>query len=337
MRRPDGYLGSGALFLGHNHPVIQAALADQLSRGNHFFSYLNEQALELARRLVPLPPCAERIRFTTSGSEATLNALRLARAHTGRDKILKFEGTCHGNHDYAQHSTYPMASVNYPTPLPDTAGIPEAIRDLTREYGIVMIMDKVVTGLRYGLGGAGLFRHHPRPCDLRQDHRRRPAGRRGGRACRNHGPGRSPPQTPGRDLCLSERHVQGYPPGCAAALATLEVLDRPGLYEGVFATADRLRAGLQSVVDSHGIGLRVFGVGPTWHMAFAEKPPENWREFIASDLRGLAALEDGMNAEGIFLLPAARRFVSLAHDEADLEATFAAMDRACARFRAKRL
>ena len=126
----DYVLGSGAMFLGHAHPAVAQAVAEQAGRGTHFFAYLNQTAVELARRVVPHLRCAERIRFTTSGSESTFHAIRMARGFTGRDKILKFEGAYHGTHDYAALSTAPKQTSNYPSPQPDSAGIPAVVRDL---------------------------------------------------------------------------------------------------------------------------------------------------------------------------------------------------------------
>lgn len=126
----DYCLGSGPLILGHSHPAVVQAIAEQATRGTHFFAYLNDLGIRYAKKIVDLVPCAEKVRFTTSGSDATFHAIRLARAFTGRDKLMKFEGGYHGHHDYAQLSTTPKRAVNYPTPLPDSAGIPEAVQEL---------------------------------------------------------------------------------------------------------------------------------------------------------------------------------------------------------------
>jgi glutamate-1-semialdehyde 2,1-aminomutase len=90
------------------------------------FGSLNDVAVHLAERLVNDIPCAEKIAYATTGSEATAYAMRLARAFTGRDKILKFEGAYHGNHDYAIVSTFPKETGSYPQGSPDSAGQPEA-------------------------------------------------------------------------------------------------------------------------------------------------------------------------------------------------------------------
>lgn len=94
----DFVLGSGPLILGHAHPAVREAVARQLSRGSAYHA-LNRPALDLARRLVDLPGCAELVRFASSGTEATMHALRLARAYTRRDRVMVFAGSYHGSHD----------------------------------------------------------------------------------------------------------------------------------------------------------------------------------------------------------------------------------------------
>jgi glutamate-1-semialdehyde 2,1-aminomutase len=83
----------------------------------------------LAAEIVDAVPCAEKVRFVSSGSEADLYAMRLARAYTKRDKILKFEGGYHGMSDYGLMSLSPRRSSNFPRPIPDSAGIPRSLRD----------------------------------------------------------------------------------------------------------------------------------------------------------------------------------------------------------------
>ena len=118
--------GAGALILGHSHPAVVEASKTQLDRGAHMFGSLNDVAVRLAERLVSDIPCAEKIAYATTGSEATAYAMRLARAFTGRNKILKFEGAYHGNHDYAIVSTFPKQTGNYPQGVADSYGQPDA-------------------------------------------------------------------------------------------------------------------------------------------------------------------------------------------------------------------
>lgn len=123
----DYLMGSGPLILGHCNPSVIQAVKNQIDRGSSFY-YTTEQALELAKLIVEAVPCAEKLSFTATGTEATMTALRLARAYTGKDKILKFEGAYHGWHDYAMlSSSYSHSSTadKSTTPSIDSAGIPE--------------------------------------------------------------------------------------------------------------------------------------------------------------------------------------------------------------------
>jgi glutamate-1-semialdehyde 2,1-aminomutase len=115
----DYWMGHGALFLGHCHPAVVTAVQEQVARGTHLGASheLEIRWAELVNRLVP---CADLTRFTMSGTEATHLAMRVARAYTGRTKILKFTGHFHGWHDGA------VAGVNPPYEVPMSAGIPGA-------------------------------------------------------------------------------------------------------------------------------------------------------------------------------------------------------------------
>jgi glutamate-1-semialdehyde 2,1-aminomutase len=124
----DYLLGSGPMLIGHNHPDVTAAVQEQLGRGTTFFAN-NEAGIRLAAELVEAVPCAEQVRFLSSGSEATFYAMRVARAFRKRDKVLKFEGGFHGMSDYALMSMAPKRLSNFPSPVPDSAGIPQVSRD----------------------------------------------------------------------------------------------------------------------------------------------------------------------------------------------------------------
>ena len=124
----DYLLGSGPMLVGHAHPEVTAAAQAQIAKGTTFFAN-NRLGIELAEAIVEAVPCAEQVRFVSSGSEADLYAMRAARAFTRRDKILKFEGGYHGMSDYSLMSLAPPRSGNFPLPLPDSAGIPKSVRD----------------------------------------------------------------------------------------------------------------------------------------------------------------------------------------------------------------
>ena len=118
----DYVLGSGPLVLGHAHPRIVAAIQAQAARGTTYY-YLNEPALKLADRIMRLVPCAEAVKFCSSGTEATFYALRIARAATGRDTILKFAGGYHGSHDYGLQTLEGSRQVS------ESLGIPAGVTD----------------------------------------------------------------------------------------------------------------------------------------------------------------------------------------------------------------
>lgn len=126
----DFVLGSGPMILGHAPPPVVEAVRGQLERGTSYYA-MNEPAILLAEKIRSAVPCAEKVKFCGSGSEATFYAMRLARAATGKSKVLKFEGAFHGHHDYAMMSVTPNAMRNetYPTAIPDTAGIPNVLRE----------------------------------------------------------------------------------------------------------------------------------------------------------------------------------------------------------------
>lgn len=192
----DYWAGHGALLWGHNHPDIVAAVTRQMQRGTHYGAS-HPLELEWASLVMELIPSAERVRFVSSGTEATLMAIRLARTFTGKSKLLKFAGHFHGWHDAV------ILAANPPFEAP-VAGIPQGVLDttvicppndidavegclrsdsdiacvileptggsfgaiptgaeflqqlraLTRDYGVLLIFDEVITGFRVSPGGA---------------------------------------------------------------------------------------------------------------------------------------------------------------------------------------
>lgn len=125
----DYLLGSGPMFLGHSHPAMVDAVKACVENGNSFL-LTNDTAIELAELLAAVVPCTEKVSFHNSGSEATLYALRLARAYRKRDKILKFEGGYHGMHDHALMSAqWTMKPAPFPQAVSNSAGIPSNIQD----------------------------------------------------------------------------------------------------------------------------------------------------------------------------------------------------------------
>lgn len=124
----DYLIGSGPMLLGHGHPEVMEAILEQLPKGMTFFAN-NAAGIELAAAIADAVPCCEHVRFVASGGEADMYAIRLARAYTGKSKLLKFEGGYHGMSAEAQMSLAPTRDVNFPQAVPDSAGIPQSVAD----------------------------------------------------------------------------------------------------------------------------------------------------------------------------------------------------------------
>ena len=128
----DYHLGFGPVVLGHSHPRVTAAVKRQVDKGV-IFGLSNELEVQVAKKIAGHVPSAKMVRFCNSGTEATYHAIRLARACTGRKKIVKFEGAYHGWHDSVSVSSAPnlndAGSKENPTPVPDTEGLSEATKD----------------------------------------------------------------------------------------------------------------------------------------------------------------------------------------------------------------
>ena len=374
----DYHLGSGPDLLGHAHPAITAAVSAQLGKGTTYY-FLNELAIRLAQRIVDAVPCGEQLHFTGSGTEATFFALRAARAHTGRTKILKFEGAWHGMHDYALWGTVPTEPSDYPRAVPDSTGIPpsigqevlvapfndaeravdlidrhadvlaaviveplqrvlkprpgflEAVREATRRHRIVLIFDEVVTGFRIAWGGAqerygvvpdlatygkAMAGGFPMACIV---------GRAEIMAVLD---GRRHPR---RELAWASGTLSGNPISAAAGLAALDVLAQSGTYEQLHRIGGRLRSGLVEIGRRHGIPTQALGEDAVFGVRFIENEDvRNWIDLQAHD-RSLG-LRWGVEClkRGLLVNPNEKFYVSLAHDDADVNRTLEICDSAFA-------
>ena len=141
----DYVMASGPMVLGHAHPAVVAAVRAQLEGGTTYFM-VTEPIIELAEEICRAVPCAEQVRFTSTGSEATFFALRVARTARGRDKVLKFEGGYHGSHDYSMMSSSPRSPKAFPAPVPDSTGIPRVLEDevLVAPYNDLATVEGIV-------------------------------------------------------------------------------------------------------------------------------------------------------------------------------------------------
>lgn len=129
----DYRLGFGPIILGHAFPEVEARVRAELENGS-LYAMTSELEVSVAEKIVAMCPAVEMVRFACSGTEATMHALRVARAYTGREKILKFEGNYHGFQDYMLFSTYAPAEVygsrRDPIPVPASSGLPGCLHTL---------------------------------------------------------------------------------------------------------------------------------------------------------------------------------------------------------------
>lgn len=363
----DFLLGSGPMFIGHSHPEVVSAVREQVGRGTTFFAN-NEHGIALAEVIVDAVPCADQVRFVSTGSEADLYAMRLARAFRGRDRILKFEGGYHGMSDYGLMSLAPKGLVNFPQAVPDSPGIPKSVRDdvlvapfndlaaveqlvaahsdelagvivepfqrlippapgflaglrdICTRYGIVLIFDEVVTGFRFAYGGAqSYYGVTPDLCTL-------------GKII---GGGFPLAAVAGRAEIMAQFDralvgdgafltqigtLSGNPVAAVAGLKTLEILRRPGAYEGVFGTGRTLMDGMAAELRRAGLPGHVLGEPVLFDVVFAEKPIADYRATLRADRRLQTHVNAALRTGGI-LKGESKFYLSLAHGPDDVART----------------
>jgi glutamate-1-semialdehyde 2,1-aminomutase len=320
----------GATLLGHGDPRVRRAVEQVLERGAAC-SYENELHTELARLLCETIPCCERVRFTGSGTEATMHCLRLARAYTGRSKLLKFEGNFHGYHDQVMFAIgtpadrlgpesaptlYPGSTgiavgldqnlVVLPYNRPDlleatfeqqaaelaavicepvyynagcvlpTSGFLDTLRRLTRDHGVLLIFDEVLSAFRMAPGGAQEYLGvTPDLCTL-------------GKAVGGGFPlsvfgGRREIMDRLMPLgdCQHSGTYNGHPVAVAAGLAAVTAYRQPGFYDHIHAVAERLYGGLEQIFRRHGLAARVQGLGARFGIYFgAPQPVRSYRDAV---------------------------------------------------------
>lgn len=365
------YVGSwGPMILGHAHPeviaAVQAAVVDGLS-----FGAPTEREVEIADLLCDLVPSMDMVRLVSSGTEATMSAIRLARGYTGRDILVKFEGCYHGHADSllvkagsglltfgnpssggvpaGTAETTMVLAYNAPQGLAEAfkthgdkiaavivepvvgnmnliAPTPEflkAMRDLTAQYGAVLIFDEVMTGFRVGLKSAqGMFGITP---DLSTFGKvvggGMPMGAFGGRREIME---KIAPLGP----VYQAGTLSGNPIATAAGLATLKLIQAPGFYESLTAKTKALCDGLVGAAKKHGVAFSAQNIGGMFGLYFADACPGTYDAVLACDKEAFNRFFHAMIEAGHYFAPSAFEagFVSAAHTEADIAATVAAAD-----------
>jgi glutamate-1-semialdehyde 2,1-aminomutase len=364
----DLRMGYGPVILGHGDDRVDDYVNERMRRGVSF-SLTSEDEVRAMELLCELTGWVDMARMTVSGTEATMHAMRIARAFTGRTKIVKFEGQYHGVHDYALISVAPndvadLGDQDNPVGLAWGRGIPEAIaktviparynnieflrrlferegediaaiivepvlgnaqgimpqpgfhkamRELTQEFGILLIFDEVKTGFRFARGGAAeYFGITP---DLATYAKAMgngyPAAAFGGRR-------------EIMEMLPSKVSHGGTYAGnrvaAAAAFRTLEILRDTDALDTIHATGRRIQAGLREVLNPTGLPYQFTGHPSMFGIMFTDKIATEYRDWASTDHELYDAIAVGMHARGAMPEPDSREpwFVCEAHAQGDI-------------------
>jgi glutamate-1-semialdehyde 2,1-aminomutase len=368
-RRYIDYINSwGPAILGHAHPEVVAAVQKAASDGLSFGAP-TEGEITLAEEICKLVPSIEQVRLVSSGTEAAMSAIRLARGATGRPKIVKFDGCYHGHAD----SLLVKAGSGLLTfNTPSSAGVPkeitehtivldyndpvqlekafalhgaqiacvivepvagnmnlvrpsqaflQAMRNQCSRHGSLLVFDEVMCGFRVALGGAqSLYGIKPDLTVLgKVIGGGMPLAAFGGR----------------RELMQSLSPIgavyqagtlSGNPIAVAAGLTTLKLIQASGFYEALSARTSRLAAGCAAAAADAGIEFCADALGSMFGLYFAEQLPLRVADVSSSDIERFKRFFHLMLERGVYLAPSAYEagFVSMAHDDAVIDATIEA-------------
>ncbi len=372
------YLGSwGPLVLGHAHPTIIEVLKKTAEGGTSFGAPV-EQEVELAKMICEGLPSVESVRLVSSGTEACMSAIRLARAFTSRDKIIKFAGCYHG---HADGLLVKAGSGALTHGIPTSAGVPEsyasetlvadyndiesverffeanpggiaaiiiepvagnmgvvlpregflaALRKISQDNGALLIFDEVITAFRVGPNGAqGLYEIAP---DITTMGKiiggGLPVGAYGGRK-----------DVMGMVAPLGAMYqagtLSGNPLAVSAGIATLTELQKPGAFKRLDSLAQRLTNGLTKAFQAVEIPSTINRVGSMFTGFFNPGPVEGLANAEGSDTEMYGRYFHAMQEQGVYIAPSQFEagFVSIAHTEADINATIAKAEAALSSLR----
>ena len=353
------YVGSwGALINGHADPSIIEAIQKTVTKGTSFGAP-HENEIELARLIIDNVPSIEKVRLVNSGTEAVMTAIRLARAYTKRNKLIKFAGCYHGHSDavlsssglsgitkntacetitlpFNDFSTTEITLSKFPKQIaaiiiepvcgncgviPPQEGFLKSLRDLTTKHNCLLIFDEVITGFRLALGGAQV-KYNVIP-DLTTLGKiiggGMPIGAIGG-------------SKKIMDLLAPEGPVyqagtlSGNPLSVACGIANLKLLLKEEIYKNLEQMTSYLCEEIEKINQEVGIKLQVNRVGSMFTILFSETRVYDSRSSQKSNTKKFAQFFQNMLSNGVYLAPSQfeANFVSTAHKEVDIKKTLEA-------------
>ncbi len=365
------YVGSwGPMIVGHADDRVLAAIAEAAKDGTSFGAP-HEREIELAQMVIDAVPSIEMCRMVSSGTEAVMSAIRLARGFTGRPFILKFEGCYHGHVD----SMLVKAGSGVETlGLPDSPGVPEGVASntLTAKYndlasvealfaahpaaiacvilepvvgnmgvwvpepgflqglrnicdknGALLIFDEVITGFRLAYGGAQ--QHFGVKPDLTTLGKiiggGLPVGCFGGRKDIMK---MMAPEGP----VYQAGTLSGNPLAMAAGIATLNILKTAGTYEALEQKSKKLAEGIAAAASKAGLKTTSNRVGAMFSLFFTDRKVFDYPSAKTCDTQKFAKYFWSMMENGVYIAPSQFEagFMSLAHSDADIDATITAAE-----------
>ncbi len=323
-RRYIDYIGSwGPMILGHGHPAVLEAVQKAAAEG-FSFGAPTEREVELAEAIIELVPTVEQVRLVSSGTEAGMSALRLARGATGRSKIVKFEGCYHGHADaLLVKAGSGLATFGFPT----SAGVPAEVvqHTLVLEYNNVAQLEEA-----FSTQGGEIACVMIEPIAGNMNFVRASVFGKvigGGMPLAAFGGSRAVmSQLAPLGPVYQAGTLSGNPVATACGLATLAEIRKPGFFEALAVRTRSLVAGLESAAREAGVPLVGDSEGGMFGFFFADSLPQNYGTVMATDKERFNRFFHGMLERGVYLAPALYEagFVSSAHAAADIEATVAA-------------
>jgi glutamate-1-semialdehyde 2,1-aminomutase len=333
----------GPLILGHNNVAIREAVTRAAQNGMSFGAP-TEAEVKLAEKIKAFVPSVEMARMVNSGTEAVMSVLRLARAYTGRQKLIKFEGCYHGHSDSmlaAGRDTF-IASYNDLTgvekllkknnvacvivePVAANMGVVlpkegflSGLKELCGVYGALLIFDEVITGFRLCKGGAQEY--YGIRADLVTYGKiiggGMPVGAYGGRKEIMELIAPSGP-------VYQAGTLSGNPVAMAAGLAQLEALENQDVYSHINRMGEKLACGLSAIAQSSRLKACVNRIGSLACLFFGIESADDYKSAKKADTELYAHYFHGMLGKGIYLAPSQfeAAFISFAHAENDIDET----------------